>query len=572
MSSSAASMTASATLWNSRPDSYLGVPGLVDAIAAGNVTVANSLGSGLIETSAILPFLPGLSRHLLGERLKMPSVATWWCGQDYALDWVMDHLDQVVIKPAFPVRGGEPVFGAELDSTERENFLQQLRSRPYDYVAQERVALSTAPVWDRENLLSRSIVLRTYVVQYRGWLGCHARGPGPGRRQRWPGRLHAARRSQQGCVGRVGLPRRQLSLLPARNEPVQLRRGSRDLPSRVADNLFWLGRYLERAENFARLLRTLLTRIRRCNSAEFSCLLRLYKCLDVTGSKLPKKRVPTPVELEQEIISVITDADRSNSLASTLAEVSRVGRAVRERLSGDMIRLIGQLTDSVHVDDYMMFVEYSAVLTGTLELLAAISGMEHENITRGTGWIFLSMGRRLERAMYCVRQMREIAQPWREQDVPLLEYLLEAADSSITYRTRYYTTLQLAPVLDVLMLDETNPRSFAFQLQDLAGLYAALPRHSSEDLWLLRSTLDYLETFDPVVIASEGDRGLASWLREIENRLPAWSNHLSERYFSHAYALPVSVGSAQRTYGCSEHPSHESSGQANKRSDLQDQP
>src|SRR5277367_1683904 len=131
-----------------RSDSLLGVPGLVDAIVAGNVKVANALGSGVIETAAIMPFLPGLSTQLLGEKLKLPSVATWWCGQPYALDWVLNHLDSLVVKPAFPSSGMEPVFGAELPYAEKGKFAERLRARPYEYVAQEQVALSAAPVWD----------------------------------------------------------------------------------------------------------------------------------------------------------------------------------------------------------------------------------------------------------------------------------------------------------------------------------------------------------------------------------------------------------------------------------------
>src|SRR5580692_1119368 len=154
-----------------RADSLLGVAGLVDAIVAGNVKVANALGSGLIETAAIMPFLPGLAAHLLGEKLKLPSVATWWCGQDYALDWVLEHLDSVVVKPAFPSRGMEPVFGAELPQTEKGKFAEQLRARPHDYVAQEQIALSTAPVWENGHLNSRSVVLRTYVLNTgNGWI------------------------------------------------------------------------------------------------------------------------------------------------------------------------------------------------------------------------------------------------------------------------------------------------------------------------------------------------------------------------------------------------------------------
>src|SRR5260370_11507533 len=154
-----------------RSDSLLGVPGLVDAIVAGNVKVANALGSGVIETAAVMPFLPGLSQQLLGAKLKLPSVATWWCGQKYALDWVVDHLDSVVVKPAFPSRGMEPVFGAELSQAERRKFIEQLQPQPHEYVAQEQVAISTTPVWDNGHLNSRSVVLRTYVLNTgNGWI------------------------------------------------------------------------------------------------------------------------------------------------------------------------------------------------------------------------------------------------------------------------------------------------------------------------------------------------------------------------------------------------------------------
>src|SRR6202044_651872 len=154
-----------------RGDSLLGVPGLVDAIVAGNVKVANALGSGLIETAAVMPFLPNLSTNLLGEKLKLPSVATWWCGQEYALDWVLKHLYSVGVKPAFPSRRMEPVFGAGIPQSEKSKFAEQLGMRPHDYVAQEQIALSTAPVWDKGTLTSRCVVLRTYALNTgSGWV------------------------------------------------------------------------------------------------------------------------------------------------------------------------------------------------------------------------------------------------------------------------------------------------------------------------------------------------------------------------------------------------------------------
>src|ERR1700722_8453630 len=258
-----------------RGDSFLGVAGLVDALSAGNVVVANALGSGVIETAAIMPFLPGLSRKLLGEPLKLPSVATWWCGEEYALDWVLDHLDQVGVKPAFPQRGREPIFGADLAKADKQKIGERLRERPYEYVAQEQVALSTAPVWDEGRLYSRSLVLRTYVLNTgSGWIampGGLVRVAGP------DGQVVSMQRGGRSKDAWVmwDEPVDTFSMLRPRNQPVQLRRAPMDLPSRAADHLFWLGRYAERAECIARLLRCLMSRVRRSSGAELGALFRL---------------------------------------------------------------------------------------------------------------------------------------------------------------------------------------------------------------------------------------------------------------------------------------------------------
>ncbi len=210
MSFCAAWTTASAIRWSCAAIRCWACPGLVDAIVAGNVKVANALGSGVIETAAIMPFLPGLARHLLGEQLKLPSVATWWCGQEYALDWVLNHLDSVVVKPAFPSRGMEPVFGSELPQTEKGKFAKQLRARPHEYVAQEQVALSTAPVWENGCLNSRSVVLRTYVLNTGEWMGGDSRRAGARGGGGRVGGLDAARRPQQRRLGALGWACRHL--------------------------------------------------------------------------------------------------------------------------------------------------------------------------------------------------------------------------------------------------------------------------------------------------------------------------------------------------------------------------
>jgi uncharacterized alpha-E superfamily protein len=321
--------------------------------------------------------------------------------------------------------------------------------------------------------------------------------------------------------------------------------------------VFWLGRYVERAENTARIARSMIPRVRRADAPELGCLIRLHSCIESRHGKLTRavRRHPTSLALEQELISLIIDVKRSDSLASTLQEVYRVGGSVRERLSADMMVLIGQLRDSISIEPGTQFHEYPPMLTDCLEKLSAFSGMERENINRGSGWLFLSLGRRLERAIYLTRQLREITSPpLAERDWPLLERFLEIADSTMTYRTRYYTTLQPLAVLDVLMADGTNPRSLDFQLSHLADLYQKLPRPVPEDLQAMRDALDLLRGFDlrtlvyPLPGAATVAKGpddlarLARFLMGLEQLLPSWSNNLSSQYFSHARTLPITVG------------------------------
>jgi uncharacterized circularly permuted ATP-grasp superfamily protein/uncharacterized alpha-E superfamily protein len=541
-----------------RSESLLGVPGLVDAVVAGNVKVANALGSGVIETAAIMPFLPGLCRYMTGENLKLPSVATWWCGQSYAFDWVLSHLDAIVLKPAFPSRGMEPVFAAKLEEAEKRKLITQLKAFPHEYVAQEQIALSNAPVWGNGRLYQRSMVLRTYVINTgTGWTAI------PGGLVRVAEAEGSVVSMQRGGHSKDAWvlsdnPVDTFSLLHPRNQPVALRRGSPDVPSSVADKVFWLGRYVERAENTARIARSMISRVRRADPGELGCLTRLHGCLKSRHSKLPKgnKRRSTLLEFERELISVISDPKRTDSLAFILSEVSRVGNSVRERLSADMLILIGQLRTSLDKGSDTQFLEYPAMLTLCLELLSAFSGMERENINRGVGWLFMSIGRRLERAIYLARMLRQITLPLGEQDWPLLECLLEVADSSMTYRTRYYTTLQPIAVLDVLMADEGNPRSLHFQLAHLADQYRRLPRHMADDLEAMREALAVLRGFNlgelnyslpsnalkaKSTISADFVR-LEAFLGGLERLLPSWSDNLSSRYFSHARTLPISVG------------------------------
>ena len=537
-----------------RGDSLLGVPGLVEAVVAGNVTVANALGSGLIESAAIMPFLPGLSRHLLGEELKLPSVATWWCGQDRALDWVLNHLDSVVVKPAFPSRGMEPVFGSELPDTKKAELIERLRAFPHEYVAQEQVALSTAPVWEDDRLNPRSIVLRTFVLNTpNGWVAL------PGGLVRVSEANGTVVSMQRGGHSKDAWvlsndPVDTFSMLRPVNEPLELRRAPHIVPSGVADNTFWLGRYVERAENIARILRCLVPKVRHGEESELGGLMSLHGTLGSSKSKLRKTRLAatTFALFERELLSMLTDTKRWDSLPCTLAEVGRIGGNVRERLSTDLTLLIGQLRTAMDADTGVPLAEYSGKLTECLELLSAFSGMERENLIRGSGWLFMSIGRRLERAIYMTRQLRVITRPLSAENWNYLTYLLDVADSSVTYRTRYYTTLQPVAVMDVLLLDETNPRSLAFQIEHLVELYEKLPRRDNDDLETMQNALNLLRSLDLQAMLYPAQDKLARrnaalgrldrLLADFERLLPSWSNNLSSRYFSHARTPPVTMG------------------------------
>lgn len=538
-----------------RHDSLLGVSGLVDAVVAGNVRVANALGSGVIESAAMLPFLPGLARHLLGEELKLPSIATWWCGQPNALAWVLRNLDSVVIKPAFSSLGMEPVFGTEASATQREALMEKLQMHPHQYVAQEQVALSTAPVWEKGMLDSRSVVLRTYVLNTgSGWVVI------PGGLVRVAGAYGQIVSMQRGGYSKdawvlSNQPVDTFSLLRQSNEPIELRRVSRVIPSSVADNTFWLGRTVERAENIARILRSMIPGVHRAEQSDLASLVRLHKGLGTHQSKLPRRTPPTFPLLEKELRSMLTEAKRIDSLPSTLAEVARIGGNVRERLSADMMLLIGKLSQAMETRPGAPLPDFQGMLTACLELLSAFSGLERENINRGPGWLFMSIGRRLERSIYLLRQLRQIATPLPTEEWAFLERLLEVADSSMTYRARYYTTMHPLAVLDVLMADDCNPRSLDFQLEHLAELYEKLPLHQSADLASIRNALGTLRSMDLQAIRYPSQTSqpqkkskragsllqLNDFLLQLQGMLPAWSNNLSNRYFSLIHTQPVTV-------------------------------
>ncbi len=257
-----------------RSDSAIGIPGLVQAARAGNVAIANALGTGLLETPGLMPFYPGLCKTLLGEEELLPTVATWWCGQPRELEYVCDHLSELVIKPAYP---GAPaagldgerfdaLFGDTLTLSQREEIIGRLRQNPAAYAGQERVALSTAPVWENDHLSPSSMMMRVYVAAHGQGDDFAVMPGGLTRYANTPGSRVTSMQRGGGSKDTWVLSDRPVSNFSlirdqAAARPTSLANDSFDLPSRVADNLYWLGRYLERAECLVRLLRSIVSRL-----------------------------------------------------------------------------------------------------------------------------------------------------------------------------------------------------------------------------------------------------------------------------------------------------------------------
>jgi uncharacterized circularly permuted ATP-grasp superfamily protein/uncharacterized alpha-E superfamily protein len=552
-----------------RGSSFLGVPGLLQVLRAGNVAMANALGSGLVETPAVLAYLPAICRELLGEDLKLTWAESWWCGEPVGLGHVVAKLPGMVIKPAFANRRFEPVFADRLSKAELQELARRIQARPGDYVGQEQIALSSVPVLDGGQLQSRHAAVRVFLTARDGSYTVMPGGLT---------RVASSAESKVVTMQRGGgskdtwvlgdQPVSSFSLLPSPHRPLRLSRAGGDLSSRHADNFYWLGRYVERSECVVRLLRGILVRLTEksgmADVPELPILLRVLTAQTQTSPGfLDAKRPDVINQPENELLSVVFDRQRSGSLASTLGLLQWVASKVRDRISVDMWRTLTQLMDDMLVDLAEMarrsnngekppepgHLDARGVLSDVLELLdagisrlAAFSGLVAENLTRGQAWTFLDMGRRLERSLQTSGLLRGTLGLETRAERWVLEALLEIADSSMTYRRRYLSMLQAAPVLDLLLADETNPRSLAFQLVALAGSIDRLPRDPSlpgrtpeERLVLANLTALRLADLDALARTQESGRRLQleALLFQLEADLPVLSEVIAASYFSH---------------------------------------
>ncbi len=532
-----------------------GVPGLVQAVRAGNVALANALGSGLVGNASLMPFLPAVAPYLLGEELQLPSVPTRWCGDASTVRTVQAGGPGMILKR---VGGPGPVECIEHDNLsegERTALLEKMRYTPEHYVLQYHQQLSTTPVRTAEGrFVAQPVVVRVFALWTpEGWRimpgGLALTSPA------WESNFISLASatatkdtwvlSEEPITGPVKLR----PLFP----PVEITRINLDLPSRVADNMFWLGRYVERAESQVRVLRVLLERLSDethiSEDAELDVLLRWMASENlVSGTLIEARRLNREPELEKALLEFMFGTGVAG-MRTLWENLRRTLWLVRDRMSVDAWRFLTRVEKFLPLSPDSNTVPGAA---GAMELLneillplLAFSGLSRESMTRGPGWRFLDMGRRIERAYNTAGLLRQGLVRPEEREEPVLRLLLQVGDSSMTYSARYQVGMQAHAVLDLLLTDETNPRSVAHQLQTLSDHVEELTRGQSlaqrtpeQNQLLSLNTVVMLAQVSPLVNSRlEGKRrDLDQLLDKLLKELPTLSNILTNRYFSHAEA------------------------------------
>lgn len=511
--------------------SKLGIPGLVRAARRGHVTLANALGSGVAEARALLAFLPALAEPLLGEPLRLPNAATWWCGQEAEREAVIEALDERVVAPAFSrtssgIPPGGPWVGSQLDKAERTTLIDAIRSRGVDFVGHEVANLSTTPVWRDGRLEPHPFVFRVFVAATGDGYTVMPGGFALIGEQNDLRTLSMQRgaRSADVWVMSPG-PVAQTTLIPSEAQIV-VRRGEGVLPARAADNLFWVARYVERAEATLRLIRALSARAgaNRVYGRDVAGLMELLFRWGATD--LP----PAAGGAEAAAETALSLPDLEGSVPALVAAARRAGLGIRDRFPSDAWRALEDLDSHVHGTGSRVVPKASSFdrASQALRTIAAVTGYQLETMNRVAGWRFLKLGFRIERALATCRFARQFARPQggsRED----LDLLLELNDCQITYRSRYPFGAAFAPVLDLVLLDESNPRSLAFQLLQLKEHAQALPllppaNRPSPALAVADRLYNLVAGFDPARIRADDILG-------IENGLMHLSDEISLSFF-----------------------------------------
>lgn len=510
--------------------SAIGVPDLFDAWARGGLAMTNWPGVEVLESRAFAAFMPRLCVQMLGEEPILPNIATWWCGQPGEAAQVSEAIDRLIIAPAFGevvegLKDTQPVPGAEITGAKREALFAAMARRPMDYCGQEIVHLSTTPALIGQQFEPRAFTVRAFVA--RGSDGLWTVMPGGFARLSSSGELRTSLMGDGDMSADVcivddmpdpGARALQLSSNPA------IRRGGGILASQAADNLFWFGRYSERAEMTVRVVRSTLG-----NSIDADAITArdpevrrlLVDMLQLWSAIGPESAA---LSASQACRAALVESDLPGGVASLLAMIRQVGLSLRDRFAPDFWRIASRPLPEVTAH------RSSALLRVTRELIerfSAMSGLIAEDMVRSHAWRFLDLGRRIERALSISRMARQLAQAQDQSDA--LSALLDLCDSQITYRSRYLTGALRNPVYDLVLLDPDNPRSLAFQVQLIHQHLSILPALGDDQL-PEAPLLAARAVMGPLVSqAAPTIDDHVLW--DIENRLLALSEAISTRYF-----------------------------------------
>jgi uncharacterized circularly permuted ATP-grasp superfamily protein/uncharacterized alpha-E superfamily protein len=514
---------------NSR--SHLGVPGLVQAVREGRVVLANGLGAGVAEARGMLAFLPALAGALHGHDLAMPNIATWWLGDPALRADMRDRLDDMVVASAFtgdlPSETlGEGMRGRDLEPSLRARIEQSIAVRGVDVVLQEAVRLSTMPVWQDGRLTPRPFILRVFLSrQGDGWnvlpggfvrIGAHEDASAIS--------LQHGALTADAWISAAG-PMIETTLLPSPDR-VTIKRATGILPSQAADNLFWLGRYVERTEATLRVVRALLNRMAESDPSGdiIYAIATLIVAWDAVPEDLPAKR---PIQIAR---AALTDGDAPSSLPALAQSARGTGSVIRDRLSPDAWQTLTRLvaTCEAPLGDEASEAAMAERVEATLRILASFSGYEQENMTRLGGWRFLELGRRIERAITTCRFIRQFGGKLQRG----LDTLLELCDSRITYRQRYVMVAARAPVIDLTLLDPSNPRSVAFQLDQIEAHLEVLPHRRADGR--LSPPRQLAMAVGTALRTADAGSDLTDLILATESALMKLSETISEAYFRQA--------------------------------------
>ena len=526
-----------------RPDSALGVPGLLQAARAGTVVMANALGAAFLESPAVQGFLPGLCEALRGEPLRMPAVPTWWCGEAAAWADVRTRLAGKALRTTFP-SGGRV-------SHIRKAGAPEVDDDPDAWTVQDWLPLARAPIWGQGRCTARPALVRVYAI-----------ADGGGRWHVLPGGMTRVAAGADGSVsmqrGGTSLdtwvltdgPVDTFSMLPARLSVDDIARRQRPVSSRTGENLFWLGRYTERTEQQVRLARSILSLIDADTDAAEPVLQALTD-LAVRSGLAPwgvPSLVRSPAVFERALLGALADAQGATSVAYHLAALQRASQALRERLSAEQWGLIRGMDEGflaalrppgqAGADVPPLPLVLPALDRLALEL-AAVTGAQTDRMTRDHGWRLLAVGRLLERLVGLTAVFQAFLDAGALQRPGGIELLLELFDSAITFRARYQRHEDLLALTDLLVLDSTNPRAYAGVLRRLRTELTKLPGDPADHGALLARlpaegaglTLASLRGADDAAIAA----ALLALSRDLGAAALGLSEAIGSRYFTLAH-------------------------------------